>query len=336
MRVTNIHAPGDLRVDDAPELVCGDGDVIVEMKACGVCGTDLTYLHFGGLPIGAGPCPFPLGHEPAGEVAVVGRDVADVHVGQRVVFNPCADESDMMGNGGSQGTLSERVLVRDARLGGNLFAIPDEVPYEIAALTEPLSVALHAVNQGDPQPGQNAVVFGAGPVGVGIVAWLKLRGVTDVVAVDVSEARLRVATAVGADAVVPATADVVAALTERHGTADVLGAPMPATDLWFDAAGAPQVFDQIMRSARKHATVVIVAVHKEPVTFDLVNFLTRELRLTSSIAYPTEFNDVAAAMATHWEKFAPIVTDRVPFDDVAGALARAGSGAADGKVMVVF
>src|SRR3954453_7726198 len=125
MRVTNIHAPGDLRLDDASDLVCGDDAVVVTMKACGVCGTDVTYFHLGGLPIGGGPCPFRLGHEPAGEVAEVGRDVADLQPGMRVVFNPCADESDMMGNGGTQGTLSDRVLVRDAELGGNIFAIPD-------------------------------------------------------------------------------------------------------------------------------------------------------------------------------------------------------------------
>lgn len=335
MRVVNIHAPGDLRVDEAPTPVCGHRDVVVAMKACGVCGTDLTYLHFGGLPTG-GACPFALGHEPAGEVAEVGEDVVGVHPGMRVVFNPCADDSNMIGNGGTQGALSEFVLVRDAELGSNLFVMPDDVPYEVAALTEPLSVALHAVNQGKPHAGQTAVVFGAGPVGVGIVAWLKLRGVRDVVAVDVAESRLRVAAEIGADATALATDDLTAVLSERHGTADLLGMPLPATDLWFDAAGAPQAFEQIMRGARAHATVVVVAVHKEPVRLDLVNLLTKELTLTASMAYPTEFGEVAEAMATHWHKFAPMVTDRVPFDDVAGALAKAGSGTADGKVTVVF
>jgi threonine dehydrogenase-like Zn-dependent dehydrogenase len=336
VRVTNIHGPGDLRVDEAPDPTCGDRDVLVAMKACGVCGTDLTYLHFGGLPIGGGPRPFALGHEPAGEVAAIGKDVIGVHVGMRVVFNPCFDEADMTGNGGTQGALSELVRVRDATLGANLFAIPDEVPYEVAALTEPLSVALHAVNQGKPEPGQTAVVFGAGPVGVGIVAWLKVRGLRDVVAVDMAEPRLRVAGEIGADATVLGNEDVVAVLRERHGTANLLGSELPATDLWFDAAGSPQAFEQIMRGTRPHATVVVVAVHKEPVSLDLVNLLTKELMLTASMAYPTEFSEVADAIASHWRTFAPMVTDLVPFDDVAGALARAGSGATDGKVTIVF
>jgi threonine dehydrogenase-like Zn-dependent dehydrogenase len=335
MRAINIHGPGDLRLDAIADPECGDGDVLVAMKACGVCGTDLTYLHFGGLPMG-GPCPFRLGHEPAGEVAAVGKRVRDVQVGMRVVFNPCADERDMTGNGGTQGALSDRVVVRNAALGENLFIIPDEVPYDVAALTEPLSVSLHAVNRSMPQAGQTAVVFGAGPIGVGIVAWLKLRGVRDVVAVDVSEARLRVAADIGADATLLASDDVVGILSERHGTADLLGTPLPATSLWFDAAGAPQAFEQIMRGAPAHATVVVVAVHKEPVKLDLVNLLTKELTLTASMAYPSEFGEVASAMASNWRTFAPMVTDRVAFDDVAGALARAASGETAGKVTVVF
>ncbi len=336
MRATNVHGPDDVRIDEVPEPDCGPRDILVAMKACGVCGTDVTFVHIGGLPMPGARCPMPLGHEPAGEVIAVGAEVTGIGVGMRVTFNPTSDEMDATGSGGSQGALSERVAVRDAVLGQNVFEIPAEMPYEVAALTEPLSVALHAVNRADPQPGQTAVVFGAGPVGSGIVAWLKLRGVRDVVSVDLSPLRLELAQMLGADAVVDGTTDVVRFLRERHGTDHVLGAPVAATDIWIDAAGSQQVIDTMLRGTKKHATAVIVAVYKAPVSFDLVTFLTKELRFTASIAYPTEFGDVAALLAEHWRTFEPMITDRVPFDDVTRAIARAGAPDVLGKVTVLF
>ncbi|CAB4764874.1 unannotated protein [freshwater metagenome] len=336
MRSVAVFGPGDVRTIDAEAPRCGPRDVIVAMKACGVCGTDVTFAHLGGLPMGVGPCPLPLGHEPAGEVVEIGADVLDIALGTRVVFNPAFDDTNQIGCGSAQGALSELVAVRDAVLGRNVFRMPDEVPFEVAALTEPLSVALHAVNRAAPEPGQTAVVFGAGPVGVAIVVWLKLRGVRDVVSVDLSAERLRLAGVLGADATIEATDDVIAVLRSRHGTASVLGSPVAATDIWIDAAGAQQVIDTMLAGSRRHATVVIVAVYKHPVQFDLVTFLTKELRFTASIAYPTEFGDVAEAVAGNWEHFAPMVTDRVPFADASDAIARAGASSAVGKVTVVF
>ena len=153
---------------------------------------------------------------------------------------------------------------------------------------------------------------------------------------DLSPARLELASSVGADATIVGSDDVVARLRELHGTAHVLGAPVAATDIWIDAAGSSQVFDTIMRGARTHATAVVVGVHKHPVQLDLVTLLMKELTLTASMAYPTEFGDVAGALATHWRTFAPMVTDILPLDRVVDALALAGSGDVRGKVMITL
>jgi threonine dehydrogenase-like Zn-dependent dehydrogenase len=336
MRVTNVHGPGEIRIDEAAAPSCGPDDVVVAMKACGICGTDLAYVRRGGRTSAGGRCPMPLGHEPAGEVLEVGANLGDLAPGTRVVFNPVIDETDPIGNGGSQGALSDRVLIRNAVLGHNLFGLPASVPYEVAALTEPLAVALHAVNRADPQAGQTAVVFGAGPVGVGIVAWLTRRGVHDIVVVDRVDERLGIASKVGAHGTINARDDVLAHLRSRHGGARVWGTPVAGTDLWFDAAGSPRVIDTIVSGAKRHATAVVVAVHQEPVPFDLGIFLAKEMRFTSAIAYPTEFGDVVAAITHDWAPFAPMVTDRVPFAQVADAIALAGSGRAHGKVTVIF
>ncbi len=336
MRITNIHGPGDVRIDEGPEPICGPNDVLIAMKACGVCGSDVSYLQIGGMPMPGARCPLPLGHEPAGEVVEVGRNVVGVTRGMRVTFNPTADEADATGSGGSQGALSDLVALRNARLGVDIFEIRPEVPFDVAALTEPLSVALHAVNRAETTSDSRVVVFGAGPVGAGIAAWCKLRGVRDVVSVDFSPVRLELARSLGADAGILAGEDVITALRERHGTTHVLGAPVADTDIWIDAAGVPQVIDTILRGARTHATAVVVGVHKKPVQFDLVTFLTKELRFTSSLAYPTEFADVAPAINEHWKRFAPMITDRVPFEEVPRALELAGSPSVGGKVTVIF
>jgi threonine dehydrogenase-like Zn-dependent dehydrogenase len=309
--------------------------VVIAMQACGVCGTDVTFAHLGGMPFG-GRRPLPLGHEPAGVVVEVGDEVRDVEPGLRVTFNPSVDESDLIGCGSDQGALSDRVRLRNAVVGHNLFSVPETVPFEVAALTEPLSVARHAANRAEATAQSSVVIFGAGPVGAGIVAWLKLRGVSSVVSVDLSPARLDLARSLGADHTIAADDDVVARLRELHGTERVQGMPVAATDIWIDAAGAPAVVDTIIRGARRFSTAVIVAVHKAPVPVDLVTFLMKEMRMTSSIAYPTEFGDVAAALAAQWQTFAPMISDRVPLDRVGEAIALAGSGAVRGKVMVGF
>src|SRR5262249_19710723 len=144
----------------------------------------------------------PIGHEAAGEVVQVGSAVQGVKVGQRVVINPM-QTSTFIGSGGPDGAFTEEVLVGDVQ-SDTLIPIPDDLPYEVAALTEPLAVALHGVNRMQVKPGDKVVVFGCGPIGLGMVLWLVDRGVKDVVAVDLAPERLERAQALGAKAVINA------------------------------------------------------------------------------------------------------------------------------------
>jgi len=105
-----------------------------------------------------------------------------------------------IGSGGPEGAFTEELLVRDARVGASLLPIPEDLPYEVAALAEPLAVALHGVNRSEAKPGDKIVVFGCGPIGLAMVLWLVDRGVTDVVALDLSQQRLERALALGARA----------------------------------------------------------------------------------------------------------------------------------------
>jgi threonine dehydrogenase-like Zn-dependent dehydrogenase len=145
-----------------------------------------------------------LGHEAAGEVVEVGADVEGIRVGDHVVVNPMADPCGIIGKGGPTGALSE-LLLRQTVLRRSVATIPADLPFD-AALNEPMAVALHPVNRSNPQPGNTAVVFGAGPIGLGAPIGYRSRGLGHVV-VDVVPARLQRALAVGADAVINSAED---------------------------------------------------------------------------------------------------------------------------------
>ena len=171
-----------------------------------------------------------------------------------------------IGSGGPEGAFTEELLVRDARVGDSLLPIPKDLPYEVAALTEPLSVALHGVNRAQAKPGDKVVVFGCGPIGLGMVLWLKDRGVEDVVALDLAPERLERARALGARAVInPAKEDVRARLRELHGPARVFSREAVGSDAYIDAAGAPNILSDVVNMAKPHARMVVTAAYMKPV-----------------------------------------------------------------------
>jgi 2-desacetyl-2-hydroxyethyl bacteriochlorophyllide A dehydrogenase len=280
----------------------------------------------------------PLGHEPAGEVVETGAEVTDVKVGDRVVVNPQGVPSGIIGCGGKSGAMSEYLLIEGVETGKNVTVFPDTVPFEVAALNEPMAVARHAVNRSGALPADKVVVFGAGPIGLGASIWLKLRGVEHVVVVDILPERLRTALAVGADAVInSATENVTDRLTELHGqAANALGQPRPGTDIYLDAAGAPAVFQAVVDNAKWHAKLVMVAVQKKSDAIDLGGMLRSELTLIASQGYPTEIFEVTPELVEHHERFAQLISHRVPFAEVDRAFELALTPGAAEKVVVTF
>jgi (R,R)-butanediol dehydrogenase/meso-butanediol dehydrogenase/diacetyl reductase len=334
MRVLNIHGVNDVRLDPVEPPAPGSKDVVVKVKACGICGSDLTYIKLGGIHRKPGGTT-PLGHEAAGQIIHVGSEVEGVTLGQRVVINPMMTPS-YIGSGGPEGAFTEELLVRDARMGDSLLPIPDDLPYEIAALTEPLSVALHGVNRAQVKAGDKVVVFGCGPIGLGMVLWLVERGITDVVALDLSPERLERARALGARAVFdPTREDVQARLRELHGTARVFSRESVGTDAFIDAAGAPNILSDVVRMAKFQSRLVVTAAYSQPVSLDLGAMLTTEMTITTAVGYPTEMPEVLAALPRLAAKATPMITHRFPFEQVVNALDVART-PASAKVMIDF
>jgi 2-desacetyl-2-hydroxyethyl bacteriochlorophyllide A dehydrogenase len=335
MRASVVTAPGQTQVVELPKPAVGPMDVLVKIRACGICGSDALYIALGGLPPRQGQMP--LGHEPAGEVVEVGRAVNGVSVGDHVVINPMAAPSGIIGNGGATGALADYLLIENAVRGKSLEIVPDHIPFEVAALNEPMAVARHGVNQVAPKPSDKVVVFGAGPIGLGATIGFKSVGVQHVVVVDLIPSRLEKALEVGADAVInSADEDVASRLIELHGTGESMFPGKAATDIYLDAAGAPAVINTALTAAKPGARVVVVAVHKEPIPVDFLNVMSNEITIVGSMGYPEEIFEVTKDIIDNWEKYSVIVSHTVPFDDVVEALRLATTPGAADKVVVTF
>lgn len=333
-RVLNVYGPGDVRLDSATLPDVGPNDALIGIRACGICGSDLNYIHQGLLNMG-GESPKPLGHEAAGVVIKAGNEVEGIEPGMHVIINPMISD-DVIGNGSDEGAFTDRLLVRGAQRNVTLFPMPEGMDFEIAALAEPLAVSLHGVNRGRVKPGERAVVFGVGPIGRGMVLCLKHRGLTNIVSVARSSSRLERACSLGATATISAEQENVRErLAELQGKENTRFGEVIGTDVYFDAAGASNILPDIINMAKPDSRLVVSAMYFEPVGINLMSFLIREMYITSAVGYPTEFPEVISILAEHGEEARKMISHCVAFNDVMDALDIARSPTC-GKVMITF
>jgi len=329
-----IHAPGQVRLDRVDLGPCGPRDAIVEIHACGICGSDLSYIRLGGLA-GPGGEPMPLGHELAGVVTAVGAEITDVAPGQRVVVHPGDDAIGRIGNGTLEGGLADAVLVREAARGGRLFPVPDDMPIDIAALAEPVAVGMHAAEQLHVGVDDKVAVFGCGPIGLAAIASLADRGLTDIVAVDLSATRRALAETLGASASVdPADQNVWAELGRLHGTAATQFGKAPATTGYIEASGSPKLLAKMVDRAGRGATICVVALHYEPVPINFLGVLMQELTIRGSIEYPAHFGDAIDLLSRR--DLSALITHRFGLRDIDAALDVLGGSKECGKVMIAM
>ena len=216
MRAAVFRGDGVIALEDVPEprVEAGD-DVIIDVEACGICGTDLQILNVPpGHPADAGVV---MGHEFIGRVAAVGADAAGagagLRVGQRVtvdpdpkcgVCGPCrAGRPASCENVRALGIFRDGALAAKVKAPADaVFPLSDDPPAHIAALIEPLACVVNGVNRANPRPGESAMIFGAGAIGCLFLAMFKAAGASPIVVVEPQHARGSVAMEVGADAVV--------------------------------------------------------------------------------------------------------------------------------------
>lgn len=333
MKAVHIYGPGDLRIDEKNQPVPGDNDVLLKVNACGICGSDASFVKMGSF-YGA-ETPMPLGHEFIGTIHSKGSAVNQFEIGNRVVVNPMMGESTIGCGGQDQGAFSEFVRVPVNSDNQNIFVLSDTVADDIAALCEPIAVATHAVNSSEIKPDERAVIFGAGPIGLGAVARLSYLGVKDISVIDFSDLRLNIAKQLGATRTHnPQHGKTSSFLREQLGTRKSEGGSGINADVFIDAAGAAAALQDIVKLAPYRGRIVIVAMHAKPVEMDVSAIMGKELRISGSIGYPKEFGEVVEMVTMLNEKLAPMITHRYPLSEFHAAFDMSVNAQVAAKVIV--
>lgn len=325
MKAAVFRGIGKIGVEDVPEPEAGPDDLVVEVSACGICGSDLhTYQH--GSFVEPGQV---MGHEFSGRVVKAGSEVQGVGVGDRVTavpivpcgecarchegrYNLCAVAWTTGIAYGKPGAFAERVRIPRSVEGQNVFKLSNEVNDEAGATVEPLAVAVHAVKLADGVEGSTVLVLGLGTIGQQVVQVLRARDAKKVIGVDLSALRLDAARELGAEAL-----DGAAGI--EQAVADALG-PGQEIDVVFECSGVPALATAALESIRAGGTIVVLALYDDPVTFNPTALVQKELRLQGSIAYTSEdFADAIELLRTGAARADTLITQREKLDDVADA-----------------
>ena len=329
MKAARYYAKNDIRIEqiDAPEL--RPGTVAIDVAWCGICGTDLHEYLDGPIfipapghphPISGEEAPVTMGHEFSGTITALGEGVTDLEVGQNVVVEPyiigegvptgpgesyqLSENMNFIGLGGYGGGLSEKVVVE------RRWVHPiGDIPLDVAALIEPLSVGHHAYIRSGAKAGDTALIGGAGPIGLLLAAVLKAEGVT-VLMTELSQARKEKATSTGvADHVLdPSQVDVAAKVRELTDGRGV--------DVAFECSSVNVVLDTLLDATRPGGVVVNVSIWGHPATVDMQKLVLKELELRGTIAYANDHPATIKLVQDGKIDLAPFITGRIALDDL--------------------
>ena len=324
MRSAVLVEPRRLELIEVPTPAPGPGQVLVRLRAVGICGSDVHYYVDGRIGNAAVEYPFVLGHEPAGVVAALGAGVAGLAVGDRVALEPafpcgvcptcraghqnCCPSVQFLGTPPIGGVFEEYHLFRAEQC----LRLPDEITFEAAAALEPMAVALHAVNLARPRLGARVAVMGGGPVGMLTAVAARLAGASFVALTEPVPARRALAARFGVDlALDPSGGDVKAEIIRAAGEIDVA----------FEAAGTQEAVDDATLIVGMSGTTVIIGIPAG----DRISLRAHELRRK-------ELNLIMARRSNHALKPAILlvqsgridpgltVTHRFPLDRLAEAM----------------
>ena len=281
-----LHSP--LVLETVPDPVPGAGDVVVRVGRCGICGSDLHMTEDAAYGTQVGDV---LGHEFAGEVVALGKDVAGLGaaglaLGDLVAVSPLKScghcdacrkgEVQWCAHFGLQGGgYAEYALTRP----NQCVRLPQSASLADGAVIEPLAVALHGVKLSGMKPGDTVLVLGAGPIGLAVAFWAKRLGAAKVAVQDLADWQQTRALAMGADAFVVDLADPVGS-AERAlgGQADVV----------FECVGVPGLIAQAVQQVRPRGTILLLGLCTRPDTINTFAMLQKEVRLVTSAFFTVQ------------------------------------------------
>ena len=339
MKAAFLHGPYDIEVEEVPIPEIGSREILVEMKACGVCGTDIEKMH------GKFITPPKLGHEVTGKVVELGREVNGFQIGDRVFVHHhvpcykchyCKHGDYTMCEEFSKTNLdpcgcAERFRVPELNVErGAILKLPSHISFEVGTLIEPTACCIRALNKSRLEVGDDVLIIGAGPVGLTMVDLLKLRGVCTITVSETIEFRRKSAESFGADYVVnPEQED----LQERVGKiTDGRGA-----DLVILAAGGSEAIIQGIGCVRKGGQILLFGVPPkgEVLSYDVSNIFINEVNITPSYS-TTEIETTTALKLIGNSKLNvhKLITNTFPLIDTLNAIRFAAESKNALKVMI--
>ncbi|MFD9667636.1 2,3-butanediol dehydrogenase [Rhodococcus sp. NPDC059968] len=296
MRAAVYYGNKKLEIEDVPEPTPGDGQVKVRVSRNGICGTDLHEYYDGPIfippsdphPLTGKAMPLVIGHEFSGVVTDVGRGVTDVHEGDHVAIEPvyrCGEcrpcksgRYNLCTSVGFHGLMADGGMAEYTVVPRNqVHALPESIPLVMGALVEPMAVAYHAAVLGEVGDQSSALIYGAGPIGIGL--WFALRGMglTEIDVVEPSPTRRASIEALGARTLDPTSQDVSALIADRTNGDGV--------DAAFDAAGVAAAVTSALECVGERRPLISVAIYDKPLPTPLINLVLRERRIQGTICY---------------------------------------------------
>ena len=263
MKAIRMYAPRDLRLEEVPVPEINSNEALIKVMAVGICGSDIPRIN----EFGAYISPITPGHEFAGEIVQTGKDIKGFKVGDRVTVPPllpcfkcefCEQghyalcKSYKYFGSRNDGAFAQYLAVPET----NLLKIADNVTYEAAATTDPLANALHAIKRGGFKAGMSACVVGVGAIGLFALQYMKAKGATTVVAVDVSDEKLAAAKNCGADVVINGM--------DKDVAEQITAATNGGADVCIDASGFPPAQHNAIMATAKHGTMVLLGISHKP------------------------------------------------------------------------
>ena len=328
MKALIYTKPYSFEYSDFPDPAAGDNDVLIRVKACGICGSD---VHGFTGKTGRRIPPLIMGHEAAGIIEGLGKNVSGFKKGDRVCFdstvycNKCeacraglfnrCDKRQVLGVSvpafKRHGAFAEYVAVPSWIVS----KISDEFSFVHAALLEPASIGTHAANRAPISNDDTVVVIGAGTIGLFILQAARLRGAAKVIAVDINEFRLDLAKKLGADKLInPLKSNLSEAVLQETGG--------KGANVTLEAVGYAKTFADAVSITRMGGHVVAVGNLEKKAEFDLQQLIAKEHTFTGSYASSGEFRDCIELIASGKIKVEPLISDVLPLEEGPDAFER--------------
>ncbi len=321
MKAAVIHGINSITVDDVPEPPVGPHDVKVKITYCGLCGTDPENLEgrFGLMPPEVYKSDRIIGHEACGTIATLGSEVRQYRIGQRVAMDfrascgacyYCRDGKPhfCLNGSGATGSFAEYAVYPESAI----YSLPDDLSFEYGALLEPVSVAVHAIDQAGVRTGSTVAIAGGGPIGLLCLQMALKAGASRAMLSEPVTTKRELALKLGADlAVDPFNEDIVAAgkkLTDGRGFDTVI-----------DASGSVRAAEQCLELADNKAIILWAAVYGKDVKIPVSPFLmyAKELTITSTFVSPFSFPRALGLLPKL--DLGSLITDIVPLADITRA-----------------